>query len=242
MAKNKLSRWILGAIVAVAVIAAAGVLGLRFATQELKLRVEQALGPEAEIGAIAVGWSAIEVNGLRIRGPKGWPAADTLRAQRIVIAPDLRALLSAEVRVHRITVEQAYLSVLRSRDGRLRVLPSLLERQAAKAAAPAPSVAIGAIELRNGVLELFDATVREPAHKLRLENLQAMTEDLHVPELSGRTRIQMNGVVKGVQRNGTLALRGWAELSNKDSEIETRLRGVDLVSFEPYLVKAQETG
>ncbi|MBI4291915.1 MAG: DUF748 domain-containing protein [Betaproteobacteria bacterium] len=244
MAKNKPAYWAVGLIVVIAVIAAAGVLGLQFATQELKHRVEQALGPEAEIGAIAVGWSAIEVSGLRIRGPKGWPASDTLRAQRIVIVPDLRALLSAEVRVSSITVEQAYLSVLRARDGRLRLMPSLIEGRAkeSKPTAPAPRVAIGAIELREGVLELFDATVREPAHKLRLERLQATIENLHLPELSGHTQIQLDGMIKGVQRNGTLAVRGWAEISSKDSEISARLHGVDLIAFEPYLVKAQETG
>jgi len=134
--------------------------------------------------------------------------------------------------------------VLRARDGRLRLVPSLLEARAKqfKQAGPAPRVAIGAIELREGVLELFDATVREPAHKLRLERLQATIEDLHLPELSGRTQIQMDGMIKGVQRNGTLAVRGWAEISSKGSEITTRLHGVDLIAFEPYLVKAQETG
>lgn len=234
----------MGLVVAIAAIAAAGLVGLHFATRELKLRVEQALGPEAEIGALAVGWSAIEVSGLRIKGPKGWPASDALRAQRIVIVPDLRALLSAEVRVSRITVEQAYLSVLRARDGRLRLVPSLIEGRAneSKQAGPAPHVTIGAIELRDGVLELFDATVRQPAHKLRLERLQATIESLHLPELSGRTQIQMDGAIKGVQRDGTLAVRGWAEIASKDSELATRLHGVDLVAFEPYLVKASETG
>lgn len=243
MITTKLGRWILVVIVAIAVIAVAGVIGLHFATQELRLRVEQALGPDAEISAIAVGWSAIEVSGLRIKGPKGWPASDTLRAERIVIVPDLRALLSAEVRISRITVEQAYLSVLRARDGRLRLVPSLLEGRAkdSKQVTP-PRVAIGAIELREGVLELFDATVREPAHKLRLEGLRATIEDLHLPELSGRTQIQLDGMIKGVQRNGTLAVRGWAEISSKDSEISIRLHGVDLIAFEPYLVKASETG
>ena len=48
--------------------------------------------------------------------------------------------------------------------------------------------------------------------------------------------------MKGVKRNGALDVHGWAELSSRDSEIATKLRGVDLVSFEPYLVKAAEAG
>ena len=245
MTTGKLKRWTLIAVAAVVAIAAAGAVGLHFATKALKGQVQQVLGPESEVGEIALGWSAVEVHRLRIKAPKGWPAEDTLRAERIVIVPDLRALLSASVRVHRITVEEAYLSVLRSREGRLRVVPSLLEKkskEAGKADLTAPAVTIGTIELRDSVLEFFDASVRQPAHKLRLEQLQATVEGLRVPDLSGRTQIQLEGVVKGVQRNGRLSVRGWAELTSKDSEITTRLRGVDLVAFQPYLIKASETG
>lgn len=142
-------------------------------------------------------------------------------------------------------VEDAYVSVLRARDGRLRLLPSLLEKPAgttADRAAPATPVAIGTIELQGSALEFFDATVKKPAHKLRLEQLQAKVEDLQVPAMSGRTRIQLDGVVKGVQRDGKLSVGGWTELADKNSEISTRLRGVDLIVLQPYLIKASETG
>jgi len=240
MAKNKLKRWALITLSAIALMVVVGAVGLHYAVRQLKSQVEQALGPESEIEAIALGWSAIEIRGVRIRAPKGWPAADALRARRIIIAPDLRALVSANVEVKHITVEEAYVSVLRARDGRLRVVPSLLEAKGAKITAP--PVSIRTIELRGGVLELFDATVRQPAHKVRLQQLQATIEDLHVPDLAGRTHIRIDGVIPGAQHRGTLAIRGWTELSSKDSEIATTLRGVDLVAFEPYLVKASETG
>src|SRR3569832_2604227 len=125
---NKLKRWAIilaGAIVA-AVIAAT--VGLHYATKALKSQVEQALGPESEVGEIVAGWSSIEGREGRSRAPRGWPAADALRAQRIVIAPDLRGLVSGKIRINRIDIDQAYLSVLRARDGRLRLLPSLLEK------------------------------------------------------------------------------------------------------------------
>lgn len=243
--KRKRKRIALAIVAALAILAGAAVLGLRIATKELKHQVEQALGANSEVDEIVVGWSAIEVRGVRIRAPQGWPAPDTLRAQRVVIVPDLAGLISAKVHIHRITVEDAYVSVLRARDGRLRLLPSLLEKPAgatADRAAPATPVAIGTIELHGGVLEFFDATVKKPAHKLRLEQLQAKVEDLQVPAMSGRTRMQLDGVVKGVQRNGKLSVGGWAELADKNSEISTRLRGVDLIVLQPYLIKASETG
>lgn len=243
MTGGRLKHGLLIAIAAILAIGVAGAIALHFAAQTLKDRVEQALGPESEVGAITVGWSAIEVSGIRIKGPRNWPAADTLRAQRIVIVPDWRDLLSAHVRVRRVTVEGAYVSILRAHDGRLRVVPSLLEsRKATTADSPSLPVTIGALELKDGVLEFYDATVRRPAHRVRLEQLQTTVEDLRLPDLAGRTQLRMNGVVRGTRHNGTLAIDGWVELSSKDSEIAARLRGVDLVAFEPYLVKASEAG
>lgn len=249
MTNKKWTRLLVGAAAAVLVLAAAAALGLHFATRALKDQVEQALGADSTVGAIHVGWSAIEVRDVRIHAPKGWPAPDTLRAQRIVIEPDLRGLLSAQVRVHRISVEQAYLSVLRTRDGRLRLLPSLLEKPApaksgsdAKAGTSVPPVQIGAIALRDSALEFFDASVRQPALKLRLEGLRADVGNLRVPDLAGRTAIDLAGVVKGVQRDGQLTISGWAELADKNSEIATKLHGVDLVALQPYLIKTTETG
>jgi hypothetical protein len=238
------------AIVIVGVIAVAFAIaafaGLHFATRALKSQVEQALGPDSEVAEIVVNWSSIEVRGVRIRGPKGWPAEDALRAERIVVSPDLLGLFSARLHVPRIVVDKAYVSVLRTRDGKLRMLPGLLEKPKADAsagpAAPMPAFTIGTIELHHGMLDFFDATVRTPAHRTRLEQLHAKVEELHFPGLTGRTGVQLDGSVKGVQRNGRVSINGWAEVANRNSEIVTKLQGVDLVALQPYLIKASETG
>jgi hypothetical protein len=241
-------RFAIGTTITLAVLAGGGIIGLHVATKALKNQVQQALGADSEVGDIAVGWSAIEVRDVRIHAPQGWPAADALRARRIVVTPDLRSLLSANIHVSSITVDDAYLSVWRTRDAHLRLLPSLLEAKTQTTAAgatssgAAPAVQIGTVELRGGVVEFFDASVRQPAHKLRLEQLHANVDDLHVPALSGRTKLMLDGVIKGVQRDGALSLRGWAELADRNSELSSKLRGVDLVALQPYLIKASETG
>jgi hypothetical protein len=240
---KKMKRWFWIAIVTMVVLTGAVLAGLHFAAKALKDQVQQALGPESEVGEISVGLSAIEIRKLRVRGPKGWPTEDALRAERIVIVPDLVGLLSANVRIQRISVEQAYLSVLRARDKRLRLLPSMLEKPGAKSSGgSAPMVKIGSIELHDAVLEFFDATVRQPAHKVRLEQLEAKVDDLVVPNLTGRTHVKLDGVIKGVQRNGKMSINGWTEIIDKNSEIASTLRGVDLVALQPYLIKAAETG
>lgn len=245
--QRRLARFATIVLVLLLALAAAGFFGLRYATSLLKSQVEAALGENSQIGAIHVGWSAIEVQDLRIRAPRDWPAQDTLRANKITIVPDLRGLLSdrSHIKIHSIAVDDAYLSVLRTRNGRLRLLPSLLEvkkDQEEKDAGDPVQVSIGKVELRGGQVEFFDASIKQPAHRIRLEALHVTAEQLNVPSLAGRTQLKIDGVIKGVKRDGKLAIAGWLELADKNSKLDTRLSGVDLLTLQPYLIKAAETG
>ncbi|MBE7421294.1 MAG: DUF748 domain-containing protein [Zoogloeaceae bacterium] len=242
MPASKSSRWMIAGLLAAGlVVALMG--GLHFGAKALKGRVELALGPEAEVGEIRLGFSAVEVVKLRLKAPAGWPAPDTLRAERIRIAPDVLALLSGKVDISSIVVEGAYVSALRAADGKLRVVPSLLEKKGDKAdAGKGPEVSIGAIELKGGVMEFFDATVRRPAHRIRLERLNARVSDLRLPDLTGKSDLHLDGVLKGVRSDGKVVVDGWMTFASRDSEIRNTLRGVDLAALQPYLLKATEGG
>ena len=243
MAAVKSSRWAVVGLAVVGVVVALLAGGLYFGAQALKGKVEQALGPEAEIGEVRLGLSSVEVIKLRLKAPAGWPAPDALRAERIRIAPDIAALLSARVAVSSIVVEGGYVSALRSADGKLRVVPSLLEKKGEKKdAGKGPEASIGAIELKDGVMEFFDATVKRPAHKVRLEQLNAKVTDLQLPELKARSDLRLDGVLKGVRSDGKIRIDGWMVFASKDSELRNTLRGVDLIALQPYLLKASEGG
>ncbi|HEX5804409.1 MAG TPA: DUF748 domain-containing protein [Azospira sp.] len=243
--------WLAAALV---VLAAAAALGLRLATAQLKTTIEAALGPNSEVASIEAGFSSIVIHGIRIRAGKDWPAAEELSARRVAIRPDWNALLSRHIRIAGIEIEDGYLSMLRRKDGKLVLLPSLLAKPAdrkkdkdaaakeASAEATTPEIEIGGIELRNAAVDFHDASVRQPAHKLRLEQTAIKLGRLQLPALSGQTTIDLEGTVKGVQRDGKVSLHGWAELASKDSQMQAKLAGVDLVAFQPYLIKAAETG
>lgn len=251
----KQKRWglyaAIGLIGLLAVIALAMVAGAR----ALKGQVERALGPESEIGEIRLRWNAVEVHGLRLKAPKGggWPAEDTLRARRIVIEPDLRSLLSGAVRISSIVIEDGYVSALRTADGKLRVVPSLLEKKPDAAATAPPAVAIGRIELKNGAMTFYDATLPgrksapqgyflRGAFAVRLEQLNAHVSDIALPALAEKSQLRLEGVIKGERNDGSLLIDGWMRFASKDSDIASKLRNVDLVALQPYLIKAAETG
>jgi hypothetical protein len=249
MLVGKRKRLILIAVVVIAVLIAGGAVGFRVAVSVLKGKVEGVLGSNSEVRDIRLGWSSVNIEGLRIKGPSGWPAADALQAERVTVVPNLRGLFSKQYQVRSITVIKPYLSVLRTKGGKLLVLPGLLtggggESQADTLSRPAasPAVTIGRITLEGGVVELYDATVGQPPLKIRLEQIKATMRDLAVPRLKGKSRFEIAGVVKGVHRNGQLTMEGWAEVGTKDSSVKTELRSADLVALQPYLIKENERG
>ncbi len=237
-------KWKLIILGVLLILIGGGVVLLRVAGGILKGKVVEALGPGSEIKALTLGWSGVGVEGLRIRGRQGWPAVDTLRAERVVIVPSLRSLLLGQIQVGSITVTRPYLSILRTKDGKLQIVPSLLVQQA-PARKPgggvAPQVTISHIRLKDGVIELYDATVAQPPLKIRLEQIQASVRNVAVPTLNSKSRFEITGVVKGVKRDGRASISGWVEVASKDSSVEMKLQSVDLVALQPYLSAAGET-
>jgi uncharacterized protein involved in outer membrane biogenesis len=242
----KVKKWGLIALVVILVLILGGIIGFRIAAGILKGKVVEALGPGSEIQAVQVGWSGVEVHGLRIKAPRGWPATDTLRAERVVIFPGLRSLWSATIRIRTVTVVRPYLSAVRTKDGRLRVLPNLLEPPdpAPKGMPPAgpamPSIAISRIQVKDGVVELFNYAVAPSPLKIRLEQIQATVRNVAVPGLKGKSHFDLVAVVKGIQQDGRAKIVGWTEIASKDSSLKTELRSLDLVALQPYLTQASD--
>ncbi len=250
-------RWTLIVSFSFAVVLIGGFAAFQFAIQALKGQVESALGPHGEVKEIRVSLTGIEAIGIRIRAPQStnkqsaWPAEDQLRAERILIVPAILDLLTARVVLNTIRIEGAYISMLRAKDGRMKVLPSLLETPAPSGGSVStnkkdpnavPPINIGKVELVNGTIEFFDATIQQPPLKLRLEQINASFGKIQLPDLKAQSPIKLDGILKGVRQDGNIAIAGNIELATKEMEITTRLRGVDLVALQPYLIKATESG
>lgn len=238
------------AIVAL-VLAALGIAayaGYRAAMHSLQSGVAAALGPRASVGAIRLGLSGVEIDELRIRAASGWPAEDELRAQHVRLRPSLASLWRSGWHIASVRIEGGYVSLLRTRDGRLRVLPALLEAKPATppsqgtSSSPGPAVRIAAIVLDAAAIDFFDASVRQPAHRMQLEQLDARVGPLDWPALASPTDIDIRAKLKGPHRSGTLAIDGNVTLATRDAKLKADVRGVDLVALQPYLLKVNEGG
>lgn len=236
-------RWLL---VAAAVMLAAVAVGWQIAARQLQQQVAAALGPRASVAHIGLAWGGVELTGLRIAAARGWPAADELRAERVLVVPDLWRMLRGSLGVQRLVVEQGYVSLLHGRDGRTRLLPALLEARHAKPAgdgdgAAVPALHVGSVVLDRTEVAFFDASVRTPPLPLRLTGIEARIGPLALPALDVPTAVelhaQLQGAPAGARPAGTLALDGHVTAATRDGDIRLRLRGVDLVPLQAYLGK-----
>ena len=236
-------------IVALLVLAALGTL---YALQrEAKSYVERALAPVGTAARVAVAFdlSSVELTDVRLKPPPDWPTADMLHAARITITPDLRALLAHRVHIRDVSVRDFSMTVLRRANGSIALLPNLREALA-QASAPASGASrapgesnlprekiIDHIGLENGAFEFYDRSVSNPPWHVTMNRAQASVGNVHLPALAVPTRISVTGDVVGPAHTGHVTFDGWVQIASKDSQTHTTLRGVDIRTIDPYLLK-----
>lgn len=228
----------------------------------LKSQIEAALGPQGEIQDIRLSLSSVEIDGLTIRAApapqKGihWPAEHELQAARVIVTPDLRSLLSDTIRVHKIRVEQAKLPVVRT-PRELLLVPSLLgernseeqgqsgyKKVALEQDVPtdkAKTIRIGEIELVDGEVDFYDASVGHKLHRIILTSIQGQVRDLKLPTLDEAEALEFHGRLPAGGEAGDFSLTGEITPATLDSTLRLALHNVPLLAFQPYFIKTADT-
>lgn len=226
-------------------LVAVGLFGLHYAARRLEAAVLNALGPRSSIDSIELRWNRVALRGLRIRGDgRTWPAEDEVRAERIVIGASVRDLWEPGWRIEHVSVERGYVSMQRTRQGKLRVVPALLEKPSdtANTEGTPPRLQIAKFELRDMAVDFHDASLPSGRHRVRIEGLQAMFGPLDLPALDTPMRIRVDALLKGSHRDGNLAIEGELTPATQDARLKASARGVDLIAMQPYLLKLNEGG
>lgn len=222
------------------------VLAWQFAARQLQQAIVETLGSRSEVASVGLAWGGVEITGLRVKAApgSGWPAADELRAARVLVAPDLWAALRGQLAVRRIVVEDGYIALLRRRDGRLQALPSLLGRPPAAAGQTAPPLRVGQLQIERSELVFFDASVRRPPLPVRLTGLAARIGPLGLPALDEATQIDLQAGLAGSPGgpDGRIELRGHVVTASREGSLQAKLRRVDLLALQPYVNRVAEGG
>ncbi|NIE67374.1 DUF748 domain-containing protein [Burkholderia sp. Ax-1719] len=243
---------IIAIVIAALVVIAFG--GLYLLQREARARVEAVLAPIGTAAQIHVAFwlTSVELTDVRLKPPPNWPTADMLRAQRITITPDLRALLSHHVHVREIHVSDFTMTVLRRQNGSVEILPNLRrEMEAASGASSAASSAsatststdlptekqIDHIVLDRGSFVFYDRSVSNPPWRVTVSDASARVDDVHLPALDEPTHVSVTGALKGPAHTGHVSFDGTIRIASKDSQTHTTLRGIDITMLDPYLLK-----
>ncbi|QGZ62451.1 DUF748 domain-containing protein [Paraburkholderia acidisoli] len=250
MATSIRNRVLLIAAIVVALIVLAALGTLYVLQREAKAAIERTLAPIGTASSIHVAWnlSSVELTDLSLKPPRDWPTADTLHAGRLTIVPDLRALLAHRVHIRELVVRDFTMTVLRRADGSIQILPNLRdEMQKAANPASSPGAAsdsgvpgekvIDHIGFENGAFDFYDRTVSNPPWRVTVTHAQASVDNVHLPALDEPTRVSVAGDVSGPAHTGHVSFDGWIRIASKDSQTHTVLRGVDVRTVDPYLLK-----
>ena len=221
------------------------------ALQRLQGALLQALGPRASVSAIELGWSGLTVRDLHISAGPGWPTNEELHAGRVRVRPDLASAFGGW-RVQRIEIDDARIVLLRGRDGRLNVLPSVLgaARKAPPTPAPAASAApptrvlIDHLVLNQVQVDLYDASLpgQRAPHRVQLADLNAQLDHLAAPTFDEPMAITLQALFKGPTQDGKLQIDGELTPATREADLKIRLNGADLLALQPYLLKAVDGG
>ena len=229
-----------------------------FAAHDARHRILQALGPRATVGSISLNYPTVTLHDVHVAAsdaPGAWPVDQEFDAQEVAVdisAASLWAYRRGEpLAIADVRVRDGTLVMLRT-PGHLTILPALRDTARAKAAALQASQAVAPGETATALVlehmrfdrmavDLYDATVPggKPQH-LRFEQVRGTVAALALPRLAQPIALDLQGVLKGVERDGQVSLKGSVTPPAHDANLAIRLAGVDMVALQPYLLRLGE--
>ncbi len=239
----KSRKFRLALLIGLPLLALLPVAGYFTALHILKQQIIAVLGQTGEMKEIRVSLAHIEIDGPRIKASRaGWPTPDEFRADRVRVSPDLRSLLSGTIVIRSISVDNAAVTALRSRDG-MKILPALLDaaNKAPKgepkaASSSGPRVNIDRITLINSRVDFFDATVAAKPLHIPLDQIALTLKDLQLPAMDEAVALQLQARVAG---QGRLDLTGSLVPADMASDMRLKLSAVPVELLEPYLFRGR---
>jgi len=228
-----------------------------FAVHDARQRILQALGPRTTVGAISLSYPTVTLRDVRVAAdpaPGAWPADEEFDAQEVAIditAASLWGYRRGEpLTIADVRVRDGTLVMLRT-PGHLAMLPALRDSSRARAAALQSSQAVAPGEAATALViehmrfermavDLRDATLPARPHRLRFEQVHGTVADLELPRLAEPIALDLQGVLKGSERDGQVSLKGSLTPAAHDANLAVRLSGIDMIALQPYLLKLGE--
>jgi hypothetical protein len=245
--RRRSRKWVIALCVVAGVAVAAAAVAYTGANI-VESRIRDLLGKDGTAQSIHVGLSEVVMENVVIGAPSGWPADDSFRAARVIAIPEWSDLFAQRTHLKRLTVQNFYISALRSGKGKIVVLPTLRHDKQNKTddtngeEGAEHTTLIDQFVFENGSLDFYDAVASKPPFKISIKPVSAQIGSIDFSNFNTRTQIDLNGTVVGKSHQGKLAVQGWLQADTLDAQIKTTLRAVDVRSLAPYLKRGAQAG
>jgi hypothetical protein len=241
-----------------AAVAAIALGVITFAAHDARHRILQALGPRTTVGSISLSYPVVTLHDVHIAAsdaPGAWPAGEEFDAKQVEVSITAASLWAYRqgrpLAISDLRVSDGTLVMLRTPD-HLTMLPALRETARARAAAVQASAATDSADapaalvvqqatFERMAIDLHDATLPGGrTQHLRFEQVSGTVAGLALPRLEQPIAIDLQGTLKGIERDGRVSLKGSLTPAAHDANLAIRLAGVDMIALQPYLLRLGE--
>jgi hypothetical protein len=219
-----------------------GVATVYFGTRWIEARIVQMLEPYGQAEQVHVHFSAVVIEGLTLNAATSGQGRSPAHVAKVVIEPDWPALLARRFVLRTVSIDGFTLPARRTQDGKMQILPALTEKIKNEAhggndSAPKQVIEVSQIVFSNGTLNFLDAAIATPAHQILFDQMRATIGPCQFPPGTERTAIDLSARVVGKHKNGSVFIKGWFMLANKDTDLWMKLRDIEVSRVAPYLGK-----
>jgi len=226
--------------VLVLLVVGAGIL-LHNANKIITYELQQFLGRGFSVQDISVRWGRVTAQGVKLGRPDGQEAFST---KDLRVRANFIGLLKKENVISDVTLDRSYLFLEVDKKGEIvQLLPArekgiAKQRKRQKSSGKSTSpVLIKKFEVNQGSLDYLDRKVSTIPALIKMREVRAELKNFSVPPDNRASDYELDAVIPGKVRKGTLISKGVINLSTKDTKSKLTIRDLDITQLRPYYEK-----
>ncbi len=215
-----------------------------YAVKLIQPHVQKAIGPGFTLEKIKLRTTYLSAMGIRYGDPDSKQLF--LQTEEIRVYPSLLSFLKRSLRIKELTILRPSFFFYRSREGHMagpcvtvrkeRKGKEVSEGSAEKSGEPV-QFRIDRIRIEKGSVDFVDRKVGGPPAQIKLRDTDFEIRDIGYPVTSVHSPVQLHARMDGKGQEGSIAVGGWVDAKNMDTETSLKIRRIEVKTFEPYYRK-----
>jgi len=215
-----------------------------YAVKFIHARLQQVIGPGMTIDKIEIKPTYLAAKGIRYEDPVS--KKRLLQVEETRVYPALFSVLRGTLQIREWRILKPSFLFYRSREGaflgpwgpqKKEEGERMEEGKKAGEGGEPFRIRIDRVRISGGSVDFEDGEVGEPPARIELRELNLEVMKIRYPLVSIRSRIELNGKIKGRRKDGRFFVQGWMDFKNVDMDMSFKVQEIDVKTFEPYYRK-----